>query len=109
MSLPAYMNRSFGIGVCSECSQAGQKKLPIAIPSAAMRPAFYNTRRPDSSLDRQTPDQALLQRPDANEGCSIITAETHLAKCRKLFKQSEPARWTGKLRETHAACNIVAS
>lgn len=52
---------------------------------------FYNTRRPHSSLDRQTPDQALLQRAGTNNGCGIIEAETHLAKRPKLFRQTEPA------------------
>jgi len=37
---------------------------------------FYNTRRPHSSLDRQTPDQALLQRAGTNDGGGIIEAAT---------------------------------
>ncbi|RAS02512.1 putative transposase [Ensifer adhaerens] len=53
-------------------------------------PTFYNSRRPHSPLDRQTPDQALLQRARANNGGGIIEAEIHLAKRPKLFRQTEP-------------------
>ncbi|SCX34678.1 putative transposase OrfB [Agrobacterium rosae] len=48
--------------------------------------AFYNSRRPHSSLDRQTPDQALLQRAGTNDGGGIIEAEIHLTKRPKLFR-----------------------
>lgn len=51
---------------------------------------FYNSLRPRSSLDRQTPDQALLQRPDTDDGGRIIEAEIHLAKRPKLSRQTEP-------------------
>jgi putative transposase len=51
---------------------------------------FYNGLRPHSSLDRQTPDEALLQSAAANPGGGIIEAEIHLATARKLFKQTEP-------------------
>lgn len=41
--------------------------------------SFYKAKRPHSSLDRQTPDQALLQRATTNPGCSITRrAEIHL-------------------------------
>jgi putative transposase len=51
---------------------------------------FYNSRRPHSSLDRQTPDQALLQRASTNDGGGMMEAETHLAKRPKLLRQTEP-------------------
>ena len=50
---------------------------------------FYNTRRPHSSLDRQTPDKAYFNAL-ANDGGGIIEAEIHLAKRPKLFRQTEP-------------------
>jgi hypothetical protein len=51
---------------------------------------FYNARRPHSSLDRRTPDEAYLHCAAANRGCSITMAEIHLAAANRLFKQTEP-------------------
>ena len=51
---------------------------------------FYNVRRPHSSLDRQTPDEAYFNCAAANPGCSITEAEIHLTEATSLFKQTEP-------------------
>ncbi|MBB4408717.1 hypothetical protein GGE29_004372 [Agrobacterium tumefaciens] len=52
--------------------------------------SFYNSRLPHSSLDRHTPNQALLQRAGTNDGGGIIEAGIHLAKRPKLVRQTEP-------------------
>ena len=55
---------------------------------------FYNSRCPHSSLDRQTPDQACFNALTPNEGRGTIKAKIHLAKCPKLFRQTEvPLSW----------------
>ena len=51
---------------------------------------FYNVRRPHSSLDRNTPDEAYFNAQQANPGCGITTAEIHLTAAKSLFKQTEP-------------------
>jgi hypothetical protein len=48
-------------------------------------------RRPHSSLDRRTPDQAYFTALQPIPGCSITMAEIHLAAANRLFKQTEPA------------------
>ena len=52
---------------------------------------FCNSRRPHSSLDRQTPDQAYFNALAPIDGGGIIEAEIHLAKRPKLFRQTAPA------------------
>lgn len=41
--------------------------------------AFYNARRPHSSLDRMTPDEAYFNAPMPNPGSGITKAKIHLA------------------------------
>jgi Integrase core domain len=50
---------------------------------------FYNGRRPHSSLDDATPDQALLQ-PAADPHGSLTSADAPLIKAGILFRQPEP-------------------
>ena len=52
--------------------------------------AFYNRRRPHSSLGGQTPDQVIFQPAHANLGGGITRAEIHLSTVRNLFKITEP-------------------
>jgi len=66
------------------------KSVPEARAGIGRYLAFYNSRRPHSSLDRQTPDQALLQRAVTDNGGSITEAEIHLRNPRDLFRQTEP-------------------
>ncbi|CVI25204.1 hypothetical protein AGR4A_pAt30019 [Agrobacterium tumefaciens str. B6] len=69
---------------------------------------MYNTRRPHSSLDRQTPDQAYFN-AGTDDGGGISKAEIHLEKRPKLFRQTEPPltaifekQCVPSDRETHA-------
>src|SRR5213075_2194603 len=50
--------------------------------------AFYNGRRPHSSLDRQTPDQAYFNRLPQARG-SLNPAGLHLSSPKLLFRQTE--------------------
>jgi len=76
------------------CWAHGRRKLIKATPKsgspivdealvriAALYKIEDNTRRPHSSLDRQTPDQALLQRADTDDGGSIIGGGNHARNC----------------------------
>ena len=51
--------------------------------------AFYNGRRPHSSLDRMTPDQAYFTRLPQDRG-SLNPAGFHLSRREPLFRQTEP-------------------
>ena len=51
---------------------------------------FYNSRRPHSSLDGQTPDQAYFNQPLPGGG--IAEAEIHLETAPNPFRQTEPLR-----------------
>ena len=55
----------------------GQNRLP-------------ETRRPHSSLDGKTPDQAYSRRAGAGIGGSLNHAEIHLRNARNLFKRTQP-------------------
>jgi len=54
------------------------RDVPEARAGIGQYLGFYNTKRPHSSLDGQTPDQALLQCADANQGGGITRAGIHL-------------------------------
>ena len=77
------------------------KTVPEARAGISRYLAFYNTRRPHSSLDRQTPDQALLQCADANPGGSIIEAEIHLSTRRN--RSDKPSHLSTRNRNNSRA------
>ena len=52
--------------------------------------AFYNRRRPHSSLGGQPPRSGLWQPANANPGGGSTSAEIHLSTAHKLFKIDEP-------------------
>src|SRR5260221_3466351 len=52
---------------------------------------FYNRRRPHSSLDGSTPDQAYLELPATPPG-SLTPADAPLIDAEILFRQSGPAQ-----------------
>lgn len=62
---------------------------------------YYNSRRPHSSLDAPSPDQAYFQPANARGGSGVTEAENHLENARILLKSNEPSlfdylRWLAK-------------
>lgn len=66
---------------------------------------FYNARRPISSLDDMTPDQAYFQ-PSAAPRGGLISAEAPLIDAESLFRQAGPAL---RSRRPHRLAPIVIS
>ena len=58
--------------------------------------AFYNRRRPHSSLGGQNARSGLCQPANANPGGGLTSAEIHLSIAHKLFKIDEPPLHTGQ-------------
>ncbi|MDH7804563.1 hypothetical protein P3T31_004631 [Rhizobium sp. AN70] len=96
-----------GYGQAAQTRGATDIKAPEPRSRGCFVALLYNNRRPHSSLDRKTPDRALLQRADANDGGGIIEAEIHLAKRPKLFRQTEPP--PGRCHRIQVNVRLVSS
>lgn len=53
-------------------------------------PGFYNSHRPNSSLDGKTSRSSLLQPADARGGSGVTETENHLENARQLCRSTEP-------------------
>lgn len=74
-------------------AQARTSHRPIYIDG------FYNGRRPHSSLERRTPDQAYFKPADADTGGGITKAEIRLKTACELLKQTEPPQVAVNLQQ----------